>query len=500
MTARPLDLRLAVPAATAWLAAAVLPVAPLPACWWLVTAAALAGAVAAVRHRWVLVAAAVGAAAGGATVGVHLVALRSGPVADAAGRHAHVDLRVRLVRDPAVVTGRSGRRLVVADATATAVRADGGRWQADRAPVVVFVPGSGWLGLLPGQQLTTTGRLLPPRAGDTVAAVVFADGDPRLLGRPPPWQRWAGGVRDGLRRACASLGADERGLVPGLVLGDVSAMPPDLTAAFRATGLTHLNAVSGSNCAIVLGAVLAAVRRGGLGRHARAVVAGAALVGFVVLVRPSPSVLRAAVMGAVVLVAMALGRRSSPVPVLAAAVLGLLVVDPFLARTPGFAMSVLATAAIVTVAPAWTERLAGRLPRPVAAAVAVPAAAQLACTPVIVAAFGQVTPYAVLANLLAAPAVAPATLAGIGCALVAGVAAGPARLLAELAAVPAWWLAAVARVLAAAPGAAATLPAGAAGVGLLAAGSLVVVVGWRRWRRRHRGGGAGRDILAGCRP
>lgn len=500
MTARPLDLRLAVPAAAAWLAVAVLPAVPLPACWWLVAAAVLTGAAAAVRHRWVLVAAAVGAAAGGATVGVHLTALRTGPVADAAGRHAQVDLRLRLVRDPAVVTGRGGRRLVVADATATAVRDAGGGWRADRAPVVVFVPGSGWLGLLPGQRLAATGRLLPPRAGDTVAAVVFADGDPHLLGRPPPWQRWAGGVRDGLRRACAALGSDERGLVPGLVLGDVSAMPPDLTAAFRATGLAHLNAVSGSNCAIVLGAVLAAVRRGGLGRRARAVVAGLALVAFVVLVRPSPSVLRAAVMGAVVLVAMVLGRRTSAVPVLAAAVLGLLVVDPFLGRSAGFAMSVLATAAIVTVAPGWTERLDGRLPRPVAAAVAVPAAAQLACTPVIVAAFGQVTPYAVLANLLAAPAVAPATLAGIGCALLAGVAPAPAALLAEVAAVPAWWLATVARSLAAAPGAGATLPAGVAGVGLLAAAALLVAAGWRRWHRRRRGSGTGRDILAGCRP
>jgi competence protein ComEC len=272
-------------------------------------------------------------------------------------------------------------------------------------------------------------------------------------------------------------------------------MPLSLTQAFRVTGLTHLNAVSGANVAIVLGAVLGGVRRLGAGRRLRAVLAAAALLGFVVLVRPSPSVLRAAVMGAVVLAASVLGRRTSALPVLAAAVLALVLVDPFLARTPGFAMSVLATAAIVAIAPAWTERLSRVVPRPLAAAIAVPAAAQLACMPVIVAAFGQLTPLAIPANLLAAPAVAPATLLGIGCALVAVVAPGVAALLAQLAGLPALWLAIVARTLAAVPGAGLRWPTGWPGLGLLVvagAGCWVVASVIRRsWRRA---------MLDPCRP
>jgi competence protein ComEC len=281
-------------------------------------------------------------------------------------------------------------------------------------------------------------------------------------------------VRDGLRQAVLPLPADERGLVPGLVLGDVSQMPTALTNAFRVTGLAHLNAVSGANVAIVLGTVMAAVRWAGLGRRTRGLIGAAALLGFVVLVRPSPSVLRAAVMGAVVLVAGMTGRRSRALPAVSAAVLGLVLVDPFLARSPGFAMSVLATAAIVTVAPAWTARLSRSMPQPVAAALAVPAAAQLACTPVIVAAFGQLTPYAVPANLLAAPAVAPATLAGIACAIAGVVWPGLAGALAWVAGLPAAWLVLVARAGAALPGAGLLWPTGARGLALL---SLAVVVG-----------------------
>ncbi|HEU5033167.1 MAG TPA: ComEC/Rec2 family competence protein [Mycobacteriales bacterium] len=495
---RQVDLRLVLPASAAWAAAAALPAIPADLRWPLVAAGLAATLVAAARRHLAAIAAAVGLAAGAAAVTVQLAALDRGAVATLARAHADVELTVRLVRDPALVTAkRSGRHLVVADATVTHVRRDHGPQLADRAPVVLFAVGSGWLGLLPGQQLRVHARLAPPRAGDDVAAVGFSYGPPRRLGRPPPWQRWAGHIRDGLRTACGSLSADERGLVPGLVLGDVSAMPPALTAAFRATGLTHLNAVSGANVAIVLGAVLAAVRRVGLGRRGRTVVAAVALTGFAVLVRPSPSVLRASVMGAVALLAMLIGRRAAPLPALAGAVLTLVVLDPFLARTPGFAMSVLATAAIVTIAPAWTERLARHLPRPVAAAVAVPAAAQLACTPVIVAAFGQLTPYAVLANLLAAPAVAPATLAGIACALVAVVTPAAAALLAHFAGWPAGWLAVVARTLSEAPGAGLHAPAGIRGLTLLTAvtaGSWLVGRTVRRRRRR-----ALRDAAAmGC--
>ncbi|HET7530571.1 MAG TPA: ComEC/Rec2 family competence protein, partial [Mycobacteriales bacterium] len=435
----------------------------------------------------------VGVAAGAAAAAVHVAALHTGAVARLAPSRPSVDVQLRLVRDPVAVLARSGRRFVVADATVTAVRRPGASWQPDAAPVVVFGVDPRWLGLLPGQRLQASGRLAAPRPGDDVAAALVAGDAPRLLGRPPLWQRVAGRVRDGLRTACLPLPADERGLVPGLVLGDVSQMPPSLTSAFRVTGLAHLTAVSGANVAIVLGTVSAGVRWAGLGRRTRSLVAGSALVGFVILVRPSPSVLRAAVMGAVVLLAGMTGRRSRALPAVSAAVLGLVVVDPFLARSPGFAMSVLATAAIVTVAPAWTARLSRSMPQPVAAAIAVPAAAQLACTPVIVATFGQLTPYAVPANLLAAPAVAPATLLGIATAGAATVAPTVAGLLAWLAGLPAAWMVVVARVGGRLPGSGLGWPTGVRGVLLLTA--CVTVIGAAVWAVARR---VRRAILGRC--
>jgi competence protein ComEC len=134
----------------------------------------------------------------------------------------------------------------------------------------------------------------------------------------------------------------------------------------------------------------------------------------------------------------------------------------------------MATAGIIVLAPRWTQRLAARLPRPLALAVAVSAAAQLACTPVLLLAFGQLTPYAVPANVLAAPAVVPATILGVLAAVVAPLSAAVAAPLVWLAGVPTALVARVARIAAALPGAGAVVPRGVSVVVAIGIATLLV--------------------------
>lgn len=417
-----------------------------------------AAAVLALRRSPIVAGCAVGAVLGAAVAGWHVWGLHRGPVAALAAHRAEVDVIGRLVRDPVTTTTDSGGSLTLVDLTVISVLRDG--WRPTHAPVLVLSYGTGWAGLLPGQRVEITGRLAPPRRGDDVAAVLDARAPPYAMGRPPWWQRAAGRVRGGLRDAAGSLPPDERGLLPGLVDGDVAAEPPPLTADMRLTGLTHLQAVSGENVSVVLGVVLALARSLGMRRRGRVVLSALALLAFVVLARPSPSVLRAAVMGGVSLLGLAAGRRIGAVPAIGFAVIVLVLTNPFLGRSVGFVLSVCATSAIVLVAPRWTDRLATSMPRPLATAIAVPAAAQLACTPVLVLVFGQLTPYAVLANLLAAPAVVPATVIGVCCAGAAMLWHPGAVSLAWVAAGPTWVIAQVAHLLAALPGAGLRAPTG----------------------------------------
>jgi competence protein ComEC len=356
--------------------------------------------------------------------------------------------------------------------------------------VFVLAAGRGWLGLQPSQHVRAEGRVGVPQPGEFEAATFDAGGSPSVLGRPSPLQRLAGAVRSGLREATAPLPAGPGGLLPGLVDGDVSRLPPDVVSDFKTTGLTHLVAVSGANVAILLGAVLVVARWVGVRVRGQAIAGALAIVGFVVVARPQPSVLRAAAMGLVAVLALATGRRRRALPALCAAVLCLVYLDPALARSIGFALSVLATGALLVVAPVLRERMARRLPRWIAEALSVPTAATLVCSPLIASIAGKVSLATVPANLLAEPAVAPATILGVITAAVAPVWTTGAQWIARLAALPCAWLVWVARTFARLPFAAVTWPTGTAGAVDLAVVVLLFLAGLRLWARARRAAGS----------
>jgi competence protein ComEC len=515
------DLRLVPAAAAAWLAAAVgvslsggravalagllgaVAVAAVATAWLMSRSLVRAGGDSSAARGWssaqqllrrpgplhLLAAAACCAAGGAGAAALRVVALERPPLPALAAQRATAQVRLTITGDPRLLPAQASGPalrppLVLVPARASRLVSRGSTVSL-RAPLLVLTTDRDWLTLLPSQQVTTSGRLGPPRPGDANAAVLSAHGPPREVTAPSTVQGAAGRLRAGLREAVTPLPPAERGLLPGLVLGDVTAMPPELVEDFRTTGLTHLTAVSGANVGIVILATLWAARWAGLRGLALPVVAAAAMAGFVVLCRPQPSVLRASVMGAVALVALATGRRRQGVPALAAAVVALVLVDPWLSRSYGFVLSVLATGGILLLAPGWRDAWSRRLPRPFAEALAIPVAAQVACAPVIVLLAAQVSLVAVPANLLVAPAVPPATVLGVLAAASAPVAPPLAGALGRLGGVPAGWIADVATVGARAPAAAFPWPQSTVGaaalVGLLLAGRLLV---GRRWPRR----------------
>ncbi|MEV0525179.1 ComEC/Rec2 family competence protein [Streptomyces sp. NPDC050439] len=353
-----------------------------------------------------------------------------------------------------------------------------------------------WLGLLPSTRVRVQGSFSAPLLrGDRVAAVLRVGGEsvPRVVEGPSGAQRVAGRLRGGLREATDGLPADARALLPGLVVGDTSRVPLELEEAFKATDLTHLLAVSGANLTIVLALLIGppglaqrAERRGiaprlGIPLRATALTGGALTLGFVIVCRPDPSVLRAAACGLIALLAIATGRRRSLIPALAAAVLLLVLYDPWLARSPGFLLSVLATGALLTLAPRWSAALRGRrVPPRLAEALAAAAAAQAVCAPVVAVMAARVSLVAVPCNLLAEVAVAPATVLGFATLATAPVAMPVAKALAWCASWPTGWIADIARTGAALPGSGIDWPGGWRGGLLLALATVGVVLVGRR--------------------
>nr|WP_225311901.1 ComEC/Rec2 family competence protein [Microbispora cellulosiformans] len=489
---------LVAPALASWLAALVLLTCPVVAGATVALTAAVAAVAlrtAASRRRGrgggpgtaaragLAVLASVAATATVVAFRVHEVT--TGPVPDLARRQAAVSVEAEITDDPRIRPHPGGvtrRDMAVVRARALLVSATRERYAVD-VPVVLLGPAAGWRSLLPSQRVRVRGRLGPARPGEPVAAVLLVRGPPEPIGGPSAVQRAAEVLRAGLREASDVLPDDQRGLLPGLVVGDVSRMDEEVRLDMKTAGLSHLTAVSGTNLAIVAGAVLTLSRFAGLPLAVRAVVAVIAMIAFSIVARPSPSVLRALVMGMVAAVALGTGRTRDGVAALSATVLGLLVFDPGLAREWGFALSVFATGGILVLAPRWRDRLQRRMPRLLAEALAVTVAAQAAVTPLLVLMSGRLDLAAIPANLLAEPAVAPATVLGFAAAVTAPISMDVARLLVRPAGWAVGWIIAVAERASDLPFAAAEWPGGALGLAALAAMALL---GWAVLRGRAR--------------
>ena len=348
-----------------------------------------------------------------------------------------------------------------------------------------------------GTTLRLRGTVTETPPEDDVSYLLFAVGEADVVAGPPGYLEWSNALRAGFSTHALTLPGDGGRLLPGLAIGDTGAVDDRLDAAMKTSSLSHLTAVSGANCAIIIGLIMLAGGAVGLRRGWRIAASIIVLGGFVVLVTPEPSVLRAAVMATLALLAMASGRPVQGLPVLSGAVLLLLTLDPWLARSYGFALSVLATGGLLLIAGPLSRLLARWLPLWLAVVVAVPVAAQLACQPVLVLLDPSLPVFGVLANVLAAPAAPVATVVGLAACIALAVLPPAGAALAAIAWLPAAWIGAVARFFAAAPGARIPWPGGAIGgltLAVLTVLVLVLIFG-RRSGRGRRWAAAGTVVI-----
>ncbi|WP_235014790.1 ComEC/Rec2 family competence protein [Microbacterium sp. SLBN-154] len=335
-----------------------------------------------------------------------------------------------------------------------------------------------------GARVRLTAVASQPYPGDRATLVLRARGQPVILRPPTGLLAVASELRSGLVAAVNGLPDPGRTLIPGLAVGDTRLVTADLETAMTASSLSHLTAVSGANCALVVGVAYVLAAALGLRRGARTIVSLIALSGFVVLVTPEPSVVRAGVMAAVAMLAVILGRSGIGLAVLSLAVVTLLALDPWLSTSLGFALSAVATGSLLVLAPPLAVGLSRALPGSLALILSVPIAAQIACGPLLVLIQPTVPLYGVIANVLAAPAAPVATIIGLLACLSPMIPLVQSGLTA-LAWVPAAWIAAIAETASALPGSQSPWMGGLGGLlTLAAAGGAVWVLVAIRPRRR----------------
>jgi len=285
------DLRLLPVAAAAWIAAALLVGAPAAAAVvaggaWMLVALALVLAIRSPRRG----------ALGAAALSLAALAL----VATTVGIRADIRAPPSLGEQRGVVEAL----LVVTEEVAAGserfrgIAAALGEARGEIPVLVVGAVVDEDLGIGATVRLDGSASLVGPGGG--IAAIVVAAGDEpvAIVAPPPAWLDWGNGLRSGFRSVAGGLPGDGGALLTGLAIGDDRDVPAGLAEAMRTSSLTHLTAVSGANCAIVVGAVMVGGALLGVRRRVRIAAALLVLGAFVVLVTPQPSVVRAAVMAA----------------------------------------------------------------------------------------------------------------------------------------------------------------------------------------------------------
>jgi competence protein ComEC len=333
---------------------------------------------------------------------------------------------------------------------------------------------------------------------ERVGAVLAARGGLEALPASDAWQRVRGvhaqlradaladtgatrggpaGLVDAVRaRAQAVLRTDvpapQGALLRGMALGDDAALPDRVRDEFRASGLSHLVAASGQNVMLLAALVLAVAAVLGLGLRARLALVLVAIALYVPLAGAGPSIQRAGVMGAAGVVAVVAGRPAARWHALLLATAVTLSLNPRAIEDVGWQLSFAAVVAILVLAARVRDGLVRRgLPRGLAEATALTAAATLGTAPLIAAHFGQASLVSLPANVLAAPAVAPAMWLGMVAVALGQLGTALAAPFVALAGFPVAYVMWVAHVASRLPGAHAS-----AGVGLVGAACLAAVL------------------------
>ena len=282
---------------------------------------------------------------------------------------------------------------------------------------------------LPGSVISCTG-ISYSTPEKRVAGLFAARGVITVLHGAGLLGRMTGAIRSDFRNIALRVGGSSGALIPGLVLGDTSLESHTFINDMLLAGLTHLTAVSGENFAIIAAFMIWILQWVVPNLRARLAISALVLLGFIFLVRPTPSVLRATVMVSAFLVAKARGVRTSSLSALGLAISLLILIDPFEATDPGFALSVAATAGILLLfepVTRWLMRFIHH--RKIAELLAISIAANIFCTPLSVAISGQFSFMSLPSNFLVEPVVAPITVIGFIAALLAPFLTGFSYLL-----------------------------------------------------------------------
>jgi competence protein ComEC len=293
------------------------------------------------------------------------------------------------------------------------------------------IAGFGVPAVFRGDRVQVSGELYPTR-GNSQASISY--GDIVVMEHNPPWldvfrRKFAAGMLSALPEPQASFGL-------GLLIGQRNTLPADVTQTLLVVGLTHVIAVSGYNLTIIVNAARRLLAERSKFQMLAACIT--LIVVFVLITGNSPSIVRAAIISVLSLLAWYYGRQIQPVPLLLTAGAISVAANPlYMWGNVSWYLSFLAFFGVLVLGPLVTNKLYhGREPPLVMQIVIESICAEAMTIPYILYIFGQMSLVSLPANVLVVAFVPLgmllcliAGLAGMFLPVLAGWCAWPAKFL-----------------------------------------------------------------------
>ncbi|EEZ91603.1 ComEC/Rec2-like protein [Mobiluncus mulieris 28-1] len=281
------------------------------------------------------------------------------------------------------------------------------------------VKGKGWADIPLGATVSLRTGLARLDSSGEFLGLAKAPGTPRIIAPPSGRFIFVNAVRSRLAEAGTHLAPETRAMIGAMSLGLTQNQSQSDRDAMQIAGLSHLTAVSGLHLSVLLGLALGLTARAP--RAIQVAAAGAMMIVFLGMLEGSASVTRAAAMGSVTLLGLALARPAKSIAALSLAVMAMLLVNPWQAASWGFALSVVATFSIVTLGQTLSRWLATFLPRFLALPLAISLSAQLGCQPLMLILRGKLQLFSLPANLLTGAVSSIVTVGGLVLVVLAAI-------------------------------------------------------------------------------
>nr|WP_249289185.1 ComEC/Rec2 family competence protein [Mobiluncus mulieris] len=281
------------------------------------------------------------------------------------------------------------------------------------------VKGKGWADIPLGATVSLRTGLARLDPSGEFLGLAKAPGTPRIIAPPSGRFIFVNAVRSRLAEAGTHLAPETRAMIGAMSLGLTQNQSQSDRDAMQIAGLSHLTAVSGLHLSVLLGLALGLTARAP--RAIQVAAAGAMMIVFLGMLEGSASVTRAAAMGSVTLLGLALARPAKSIAALSLAVMAMLLVNPWQAASWGFALSVVATFSIVTLGQTLSRWLATFLPRFLALPLAISLSAQLGCQPLMLILRGKLQLFSLPANLLTGAVSSIVTVGGLVLVVLAAI-------------------------------------------------------------------------------